>query len=134
MNRTDRLARAARRHLPRIAAAVTAVLALTAAKGGCDYGGPHGHLHAYAQRIFGNDPAQQSCLSALWARESGWSAYAVNPSSGAYGIPQALPADWGHPYALGDWRAQIRWGYWYIRSRYGSPCAAWSHEQASGWY
>jgi hypothetical protein len=26
------------------------------------------------------------------------------------------------------------WGLGYIRSAYGSPCAAWSHEEATGWY
>ena len=73
----------------------------------------------------------------LWALESGWNIYASNPSSGAYGIPQALPGskmasagpDW-----QGDAATQIRWGLSYIQGTYGSPCAAWSHEEADGWY
>jgi hypothetical protein len=73
-------------------------------------------------------------LVALWNQESGWNSYAVNPSSGAYGIPQALPAAWGHPYNLGDYKAQIIWGLNYIRNRYGSPGAAEQHELRFNWY
>lgn len=75
---------------------------------------------------------QWGALQALWTRESGWNANAVNPSSGAYGIPQSLGH--GHPYNLGDARAQIAWGLDYIRARYGSPGAAWAHETSVGWY
>jgi len=82
-------------------------------------------------------------LVLLWDRESGWSNTAQNPSSGAYGIPQALPytkmpkAAW--PPDKGgsaDPHAQIAWGLAYIKSRpgYGSPSAAWAHETAYGWY
>jgi hypothetical protein len=80
--------------------------------------------------------SQWGCLDSLWQRESGWRVYASNPS-GAYGIPQALP---GSKMASegSDWRTnpatQIRWGLGYIGSRYGGPCAAWSHSQATGWY
>jgi hypothetical protein len=80
---------------------------------------------------------QFSCLDALWNRESGWNVYATNPGSGAYGIPQSLPAN-KMASAGSDWRTnaatQIRWGLSYINSTYGSPCAAWSHEKADGWY
>ncbi len=81
--------------------------------------------------------SQFSCLQPLWNAESGWNASASNPSSGAYGIPQALPGS-KMASAGPDWQTsaatQIRWGLGYIRSVYGSPCAAWSHEQADGWY
>jgi hypothetical protein len=77
------------------------------------------------------------CLDALWERESGWNVYAENPSSGAYGIPQALNG-WEMASAGPDWwsdaATQIRWGLDYIQGRYGSPCGAWDHEMASGWY
>jgi hypothetical protein len=73
----------------------------------------------------------------LWAGESGWSVTASNPSTGAFGIPQALPGS-KMASAGPDWQTnavtQIRWGLGYIKDTYGSPCAAWSHEQASGWY
>jgi hypothetical protein len=80
---------------------------------------------------------QFSCLDALWGEESGWNVYAENPSSGAYGIPQALPAS-KMASAGPDWRSdaatQINWGLGYIRALYGSPCTAWDHEEAVGWY
>ena len=62
---------------------------------------------------------------------------AYNAGTGAYGIPQALP---GAKMASAgpDWQTsaatQITWGLDYIKSTYGSPCAAWDHEEASGWY
>lgn len=77
------------------------------------------------------------CLDSLWSRESGWSVTASNPSSGAYGIPQALPGS-KMASAGPDWQTdaatQIRWGLGYIKSTYGSPCAAWPHEESTGWY
>jgi hypothetical protein len=80
---------------------------------------------------------QYSCLVSLWNRESRWNRHASNPSSGAYGIPQALP---GRKMASAgsDWRnnpvTQIRWGLNYIADRYRTPCGAWGHSQSSGWY
>ena len=86
---------------------------------------------------FGWSSSQFSCLQPLWAQESGWNIYASNPSSGAYGIPQALPGS-KMASAGPDWQnnaaTQIRWGLQYIQGNYGSPCGAWSHEQADGWY
>jgi len=86
---------------------------------------------------FGWSSSQFSCLDPLWAHESGWSVTAYNPGSGAYGIPQAVPG--GKMASAGpDWQTnaatQIRWGLEYIKGTYGSPCAAWDHEQATGWY
>ncbi len=80
---------------------------------------------------------QFSCLEALWHKESGWRHRATNPSSGAYGIPQALPG--GKMSSAGaDWRTnpvtQIRWGLGYIADRYGTPCGAWAHSRAHNWY
>lgn len=74
----------------------------------------------------------------LWNQESGWSATAENPTSGAYGIPQALPPT-KMPAAAqasggSDPAAQIEWGISYIQGRYGSPVMAWAHEQANNWY
>lgn len=81
---------------------------------------------------FGWNSSQLPPLIDTWNRESGWNPDAVNPGSGAYGIPQALGK--GHPYALGDWVAQILWGEQYIKGRYGTPAAAWAHEESAGWY
>ena len=88
-----------------------------------------------AARGWGAD--QFGCLVSLWDRESGWNVYAQNPSSGAYGIPQALPGS-KMSTAGADWQTnaatQIAWGLGYIADRYGSPCGAWSHSESAGWY
>lgn len=76
--------------------------------------------------------SQMQPLIYLWNQESGWNDNAVNPTSGAYGIPQSLGH--GHPYNLGDYVSQINWGLNYIAGSYGSPSSAWSHEQAFNWY
>lgn len=78
---------------------------------------------------------QFGCLDALWVSESDWRVDADNPTSSAYGIPQALtelhdlPADY-----MTSAESQIRWGLGYIRDSYGSPCNAWSFKQANNWY
>ena len=77
------------------------------------------------------------CLVALWSKESGWRVNAYNASSGAYGIPQALPGS-KMATAGADWETnaatQIEWGLGYIQGRYGTPCGAWGHSQDVGWY
>jgi len=90
---------------------------------------------AYASSIlsqYGWGQDQMPALIKLWNQESGWNPYAVNPSSGAYGIPQSLGH--GHPYNLGDYIGQVNWGEAYVKGRYGSPNAAWAHEQGFNWY
>jgi hypothetical protein len=86
---------------------------------------------------FGFSTGEFDCLDSLWAKESGWDVYADNPSSSAYGIPQALPGE-KMASAGPDWAdnpaTQIRWGLGYIADRYGTPCSAWSHSEANGWY
>lgn len=85
---------------------------------------------------YGWSSSQFGCLDPLWQRESGWNVFAANPD-GAYGIPQADPGS-KMASAGPDWQSdaatQIRWGLNYIQATYGSPCAAWSHEEATGWY
>lgn len=84
---------------------------------------------------FGFDASQFSCLDALYVSESNWRVDADNPTSSAYGIPQALtelhdlPADY-----MTSAEAQIRWGLGYIRDTYGTPCSAWGFKQGNGWY
>lgn len=86
---------------------------------------------------YGWSSSQFGCLDSLWEKESNWNHTASNPSSGAYGIPQALPGS-KMATAGDDWETnpatQIEWGLGYIEDRYGSPCEAWSHSQANGWY
>lgn len=86
---------------------------------------------------FGYGEDQWPCLYNLWMRESGWRTTAGNVSSGAYGIPQALPASkmavYGADY-LTNASVQITWGLNYIKGRYSTPCGAWDSFQAKGWY
>ncbi|WP_437016706.1 transglycosylase SLT domain-containing protein [Streptomyces sp. enrichment culture] len=80
---------------------------------------------------------QFQCFSNIVNHESSWNYKAVNPSSGAYGLFQALPAG-KYASAGADWRTnpatQIKWGLNYMNERYGSPCGAWSFWQANHWY
>ena len=101
---------------------------------------PSGSAQQIAMGMLGSygwSSSQFSCLDSLWNQESGWNVYATNPTSGAYGIPQALPGS-KMASAGADWQTdaatQIRWGLSYIKSLYGSPCGAWGHEEADGWY
>jgi hypothetical protein len=81
--------------------------------------------------------SEYACLYALFAKESGWRVNAYNASSGAYGIPQALPGS-KMASAGADWQTsaetQVNWGLAYIQGRYGTPCGAWQHSQSRGWY
>lgn len=95
---------------------------------------------AYAAEMcssYGWSETDFECLVKLWNRESGWNPNAYNSSSGAYGIPQALPgskmASAGADYQT-NYKTQINWGLSYIKSRYGNPQNAWSHSQSTGWY
>lgn len=84
---------------------------------------------------FGFSASQFSCLDSLYVSESDWRIDADNPTSSAYGIPQALtqlhdlPADY-----MTSAESQIRWGLQYIRDTYGTPCSAWSFKQGNNWY
>lgn len=79
---------------------------------------------------------QFACLDSLWTKESGWRVDAYNPS-GAYGIPQSLPASkmasFGADY-LTNPITQINWGLSYISAVYQNPCNAWAHSVALNWY
>lgn len=69
--------------------------------------------------------------------ESGWSGNAVNPSSGACGIPQALPCrkmkSAGKDYKT-NYKTQVKWLMNYIAGRYGYPAKAWAFWQKHHWY
>lgn len=100
-------------------------------------------------------PSEWAALVKLWTQESGWNNTAQNPASGAYGIAQALGHGTGAAtqgsvtneyggYGIsdamakaansGDAASQITWGCQYIKQTYGSPSAAWAHEQSNNWY
>ena len=103
-------------------------------------GGKKGEYQTYALSLmedYGWEASEINPLISLWNRESGWNPSAHNGSSGAHGIPQALPAskmasEGSDYYTNGN--TQIRWGLNYIKNRYGSPSAAWGHFCSYGWY
>lgn len=84
-----------------------------------------------------NSNKHYKCLVELWTRESNWNVSSKNSSSGAYGIPQALPGnkmasegkDWKNSY-----KTQVSWGLKYIKSRYGNACGALAHHDKYNWY
>ena len=103
-------------------------------------GGQKGEYQKYALSLmssYGWKDSEMYSLIKLWDRESGWNPNSHNGSSGAHGIPQALPAskmasEGSDYYTNGN--TQIRWGLNYIARRYGSPSNAWAHFCSSGWY
>lgn len=71
------------------------------------------------------------------SHESGWNYHAVNRSSGAYGLPQSLPA--GKLASAGaDWRdnpvTQLRWAHNYAVGRYGSWGGAYHFWAVNHWW
>ena len=88
-------------------------------------------------KAYGWGDDQWDCLSRMWEKESGWQWNAENPDSGAYGIPQSLPASKMASAGV-DWKTnaatQIAWGLDYIRTRYKTPCGAWAMWNTQGWY
>lgn len=84
---------------------------------------------------YGFSADQFGCLDALYVSESNWRVDADNPTSSAYGIPQALTETHDMPPGyFTDAEVQIRWGLEYIQDSYGSPCSAWEFKQANNWY
>lgn len=96
---------------------------------------------AYARdlvlNIYSWSEADFNALVILWERESEWNPSSHNPSSGAHGIPQSLPASKmaseGDDYYTNGY-TQIRWGLKYIQQRYENPSRALEHSNNVGWY
>ncbi|MFD4503833.1 NlpC/P60 family protein [Streptomyces sp. NPDC058457] len=109
------------------AARTTATPASAAAPSG-------GSARHAAVAVFGG---QYGCAAEIITRESGWRTTATNPTSGAYGLAQAVPGSKMARYG-GDWRTdpatQLRWMRSYVTARYGSACAAWAFWQTHHWY
>jgi len=98
-----------------------------------------GSLVSYAKKLLKlyGWASQFGAFNALEMSEAGWNVHATNPSSGAYGLAQALPPS-KYASAGADWRTsgytQLRWMMAYIKARYGSPAAAWAFHLAHNWY
>ena len=127
--------KAAAEQAARAAAEKPAAAAPAPAASSSSSAAPRGSFKEYAMSKVGS--AQQfSCLENLWGKESGWNPNAQNPTSTAYGIPQFLNSTWASTgiAKTSDGYRQIDAGLIYIEERYGSPCAAWAHSEAKGWY
>ncbi len=137
--RADRAREARERHAARAARAERVERVARASRGSArvvSSSSARGIAASMASSRYGWGAEQFSCLDSLWERESGWNTHAQN-SSGAYGIPQALPGSKMGAFG-GDWRdsaaTQVAWGLDYIEGRYGSPCGAWRAFGSKGWY
>jgi hypothetical protein len=128
-------AEAAAREAAQKKAAAPAAAPAPAAGSSSSSAAPRGSFKDYAMSKVGS-AEQFSCLEKLWGKESGWNPNAQNPTSTAYGIPQFLNSTWASTgiAKTSDGYRQIDAGLIYIENRYGSPCGAWSHSQAKGWY
>ncbi|MGY1680088.1 aggregation-promoting factor C-terminal-like domain-containing protein [Geodermatophilus sp. SYSU D01176] len=128
-------AEAAARAAAEQAAASSAAAPAPAASSGSSSPAPRGSFKDYAMSKVGS-AEQFSCLEKLWGKESGWNPNAQNPTSTAYGIPQFLNSTWASTgiAKTSDGYRQIDAGLIYIENRYGTPCDAWAHSQAKGWY
>jgi hypothetical protein len=119
------------------AAAAAAAQAAAAQAAANTPDGARATARSMAASSYGWGDDQFQCLDSLWSKESGWRVDASNGSSGATGIPQALPGS-KMATAGDDWATnaatQIKWGLGYIAGSYGTPCAAWSHSQSVNWY
>jgi hypothetical protein len=127
-----------------ISALTAAVKAVTVSQQGNPQPGPGGGTPAANYRLaqalypeYVGTPVM-TAWNNVAMRESGWNQYATNPSSGAYGIAQALPPT-KMPFAAqraggSNPTAQEEWMWDYMATSYGGPIGAWQHELNYGWY
>ncbi|PIO80769.1 phage tail tape measure protein [Pediococcus damnosus] len=78
-----------------------------------------------------------NAANTIISAESGWNAHAQNPSSSAYGIPQALPGS-KMASAGKDWKnnaiTQLKWFKSYVKGRYGNANNALKFRESHNWY
>jgi hypothetical protein len=128
-----------------LAGAVADAFKTAAVTGGGGFGGGGGALggdaaanKALARSMFPWPASMWPAFDYLEMREAGYNRFARNSSSGAYGIPQALPPT-KMPFAAqaaggSHAGAQLGWMFSYIGQVYGNPVAAAQHERAVNWY
>jgi len=123
-------------------AAQAAAQAGSGVSGAGPAGGDRGTNLKLARSMFPWPASQWPAFNTLEMHEAGYDRFARNRSSGAYGIPQALPPT-KMPFAAqaaGGSHAgpQLSWMFAYIRGRYGTPANAWAqyyaHPGGVGWY
>ena len=99
-----------------------------------------GEIQSYAHSLvlsYGWSEADYQSLVLLVNRESSWNPYSVNKKSKACGLFQAYPcskmAKYGKDYRT-NYKVQIKFGFEYIKARYGNPQSAWAFWQKNHWY
>lgn len=94
-----------------------------------------GHQNWMKQAGF--SPSEYAAIDYIVNHESSWNPQAVNPGSGAYGLPQSLPAS-KLASAGSDWRTnpitQLKWMRNYVNERYGGANGALNFWRANHWY
>ncbi|NVN79397.1 phage tail tape measure protein [Enterococcus avium] len=93
--------------------------------------------HENWMRMAGFKPSEYGAINYIVNHESSWNPSATNPSSGAYGLPQSLPAS-KLASAGSDWRTnpitQLRWMRDYVNGRYGGANGALAFWKRNHWY
>lgn len=94
------------------------------------------HMHWLKQA--GIPTSDYGMYNYIITKESGWNPKATNPGTGAYGLPQSLPAS-KMARAGSDWKTnpitQLKWMKWYVNDgNYHSIRQAYNHEKSIGWY
>jgi hypothetical protein len=119
-------------------AAVAAAAPSFGGPGSGALGGDAAANRALARSMFPWPASQWPSFDYLEMREAGYNRFARNPSSGAYGIPQALPESKlpfaGQSGGGSHAGAQLSWMFGYIGQRYGTPFNAALHERFNNWY
>jgi hypothetical protein len=121
--------------------AISKASAAVAAAGGA---GPAGVAGGAVEALMKSMAAARGWTGALWndlyaveMAEAGFNLTAQNPGSGAYGLAQFIngPSEYAqYGGNVGTAAGQITAMLNYIQQRYGTPAAAWAHEQQYHWY
>ena len=84
-------------------------------------------------RASGIPENQWWAVDSIVSRESSWRPDAINPSSGACGLAQALPCS-NLPCSLSDPVCHLKWQYSYVTARYGGYAQAVAFWNINHWY
>ncbi|MCV3327670.1 tape measure protein [Pediococcus ethanolidurans] len=93
--------------------------------------------HKHWMKQAGIPKSWYNAMNTIISAESGWNVHAQNPTSSAYGIPQALPGS-KMASAGKDWRdnaiTQLKWMKGYVKGRYGNASNALKFRKSHNWY
>ena len=99
-----------------------------------------GEIQSYAHSLvyqYGWGEDDYYAIVMIVNRESSWRPNAVNKKSGSCGLFQAYPcskmAKYGKDYRT-NYKTQMKFGFEYIKARYGNPQSAWAFWQSHHWY